>query len=99
MLTMLMLAALTYARPGDLVETDWVAVHSADANIRIVDMRRSGYGDGHVPGAVYLAPEMIRDAKNPPTFLPSPSDFERMMARLGISNRMRVVAYDERGGI
>src|SRR5206468_4526653 len=60
---------------------------------------RSGYADGHAPGAGPLAPEAIRDAKSPPTFLPSPAEFERMMARLGISDRTRVIVYDERGGI
>jgi thiosulfate/3-mercaptopyruvate sulfurtransferase len=59
----------------------------------------SGYADGHVPGAVYLSPVAIRDPRNPPTFLPTPAAFEEMMARLGISNSTRVVAYDERGGI
>jgi len=99
MLPLLVLAAVTYAHPADLVETDWVAAHATDKTVRIVDMRRSGYAEGHVPGAAYLAPEAIRKAESPPTFLPSTSDFERMMERLGISNDTRVVAYDERGGI
>ncbi|HET6957450.1 MAG TPA: sulfurtransferase, partial [Vicinamibacterales bacterium] len=55
--------------------------------------------EGHVPGAVYISPVAIRDAKAPPTFLPTPAAFEEMMAKLGISNATRVVAYDERGGI
>src|ERR671936_138784 len=99
MLLMLALSAIAYVHPEQLVETDWVAAHAADASIRLVDMRRSGYSEGHVPGAVYLAPEAIRDASNPPTFLPSQADFERLMQRLGISNTTRVIAYDERGGI
>ena len=96
---MLAIVAMTYAHPEQLVETEWVAAHRTDPTVRIVDMRRAGYGDGHVPGAVYLAPEAIRDAKNPPTFLPAPAAFERMMADLGISNTTRVIVYDERGGI
>src|SRR6478672_6668810 len=96
LLTLLMAA---YAHPEQLVETDWVAAHAADPNIRIVDMRRTGYSDGHVPGAVYLQPDAIRDANNPPTFLPAVAQFEEMMGRLGISNATRVVVYDERGGI
>ena len=96
---MLAFVAMAYVHPEQLVETDWVAAHAADQDVRIVDMRRAGYADGHVPGAVYLAPEAIRDAKNPPTFLPSPAQFERMMAGLGISNTTRVIVYDERGGI
>jgi thiosulfate/3-mercaptopyruvate sulfurtransferase len=96
---MMILLAAAYAHPEQLVETDWVASHAHDATIRIVDMRMNGYAEGHVPGAVYLAPVAIRDANSPPTFLPTPAAFEAMMARLGISDATRVVVYDERGGI
>ncbi len=99
MLSVLALLAAVYVHPEQLVETDWVAAHAGDANVRIVDMRMNGYADGHVPGAVYLAPVAIRDANTPPAFLPSPAAFEAMMGRLGISNATRVVVYDERGGI
>src|SRR2546429_8260356 len=99
MFPILALLAMTYAHPEQLVETDWVAAHAADANVRVVDMRQSGYEAGHVPGAVYLSPVAIRDAKAAPTFLPTPASFEAMMAKLGISNTTRVIAYDERGGI
>jgi thiosulfate/3-mercaptopyruvate sulfurtransferase len=76
-----------------------VAAHAADANVRVVDMRQTGYGDGHVPGAVYVSPVAIRDAKAPPTFLPTAAAFEAMMASLGIGDATRVVVYDERGGL
>jgi thiosulfate/3-mercaptopyruvate sulfurtransferase len=99
MLSMLVVLAVAYAHPEQLVETDWVAAHAADANVRIVDMRQSGYAEGHVPGAVSLSPVAIRDAKAPPTFLPTPAAFEQMMASLGIGEATRVVVYDERGGI
>jgi len=99
MLPMLVLLAAAYAHPEQLVETDWVAIHARDSDVRIVDMRTNGYGDAHVPGAVYLAPVAIRDAGNAPTFLPSAAEFDVMMARLGISDTTRVIAYDERGGI
>src|SRR5258708_35543408 len=95
----LALLAVTYTHPEQLVETDWVAAPAADAHVRIVDMRQSGYADGHVPGAVYVSPVAIRDAKAPPTFLPTPAAFEAMMATLGIADATRVVVYDERGGI
>ena len=99
MLPLLAVLALTYAHPEQLVETDWVAAHAGDANVRIVDMRQGSYSAGHVPGAVYVSPVAIRDATSPPTFLPTPAAFEAMMARLGISDSTRVVVYDERGGI
>src|SRR5438067_11632154 len=99
MLSMLVVLAVAYAHPEQLVETDWVAAHAADAGVRIVDMRQSGYAAGHVPGAVHLSPVGIRDANAPPTFLPTPAAFAAMMASLGIGDRTRVVVYDERGGI
>jgi thiosulfate/3-mercaptopyruvate sulfurtransferase len=95
----LVAAALAYAHPEQLVDTAWVVAHAADADVRVVDMRRSGYPDGHVPGSVALDPESIRDPKNAPTFVPTPEAFAAMMARLGISNQTRVIAYDERGGL
>src|SRR5438046_3253620 len=99
MLSMLVVLAVAYAHPEQLVETDWVAAHAADAGVRIADMRQSGYAAGHVPGAVHLSPVAIRDANAPPTFLPTTSAFEAMMTSLGIGDGTRVVVYDERGGI
>src|SRR5262245_6632554 len=99
MLVILALLAGMYAHPEQLVETDWVAAHAQDANVRVVDMRQSGYAEGHVPGSVYLSPVAIRDAKSPPTFLPTPQAFAELMAKLGIGDSTRGVVYDERGGV
>src|SRR5204863_9198787 len=95
MLMTIAIAALAYVHPEQLVETEWVAAHGGDSSVRIVDMRRGGYAEGHVPSALYLAPEAIREANNPPTFLPSKGQFEQMMSRLGIGERTRVIVYDE----
>jgi len=75
MIAVLAVLAVAYAHPEQLVDTDWVAAHAADANVRIVDMRQSGYPEGHVPGAVYVSPVAIRVADRPPTFLPTPQEF------------------------
>ena len=104
LLLTLFLAATTYARPGMLVETDWLAGHLNDPGIRIVDMRMgrpggpSPYAERHIPGAVELANSAIKVA-TPPLFVPPAGEFERLMARLGISNATRVIVYDDRGGI
>ena len=92
-------SASGYARPDLLVDTAWLAQHLNDPNVRIVDLRPRGYGDGHVPEAVWLDNNWIRNPKAPPTFLPTPQEFEALMSKLGISNTTRVIAYDERGGI
>ncbi len=88
-----------YARPDLLVDTNWLAQHLNDPAVRIVDIRNRGYAEGHVPQAVFVDSNWIRNPKAPPTFLPTPQEFEALMGRLGIANTTRVVAYDERGGI
>ena len=88
-----------FARPELLVDTAWLAAHLNDPSIRIVDLRPRGYGDSHIPGAVWLDNNAIRVANRPPTFLPTPAEFQELMAKLGISSTTRVIAYDERGGI
>lgn len=101
MLTALVLAAaLTgYAHPEQLVDTAWVAAHARDTDVRVLDVRRSGFDEGHIPGALWLDPESVRDARNAPTFLQPQAAFEQAMGRLGISNHTRVVLYDDRGGL
>jgi thiosulfate/3-mercaptopyruvate sulfurtransferase len=98
-LAILLAAQSTYARPELLVDAAWLSAHLNDQNIRIVDMRPRGYADAHIPGAVWLDNNAIRNANHAPTFLPTPEEFEELMARLGIGNNTRVIAYDERGGI
>ena len=98
-LTLGLQSADGYARPELLVDTAWLAQHLNDSNIRIVDMRARGYDDGHIPEAVFLDNNWIRNPKAPPTFLPTAQEFEALMSKLGISNNTRVIAYDERGGI
>jgi thiosulfate/3-mercaptopyruvate sulfurtransferase len=98
-LAMLLATQAGFARPELLVDANWLAAHLNDPAVRIVDLRPRGYGDGHIPGAVWLDNNAIRFANRPPTYLPTPAEFEELMARLGISNTTRVIAYDERGGI
>ena len=90
--------AAGYARPELLVETAWLEQHTSDKNLRIVDLRPRGYAGGHIPEAVWLDNNWIRNPKAPPDFLPTPQEFEALMAKLGISSDTRVIAYDERGG-
>lgn len=97
--TIALAVALGYAHPEQLVDTAWVAAHAADANVRVLDVRRAGYGEGHIPNALWLDPESIRDTSNAPTFLQPKAAFEQALSRLGISNRTRVILYDDRGGL
>lgn len=97
--TIALAAALGYSHPEQLVDTAWVAAHANDANVRVLDVRRAGYADGHIPTALWLDPESIRDAAHPPSYLQPQAAFELALSRLGISNRTRIVLYDDRGGL
>jgi thiosulfate/3-mercaptopyruvate sulfurtransferase len=96
---MMMTQGGAYARPELLVDTAWLAEHRTDPAIRIVDIRARGYADGHIPEAVFVDNNWIRNPKAPPNFLPTPQEFEALMSKLGIANDTRVIVYDERGGI
>lgn len=83
-----------YAHPELLAESDWLADHLADPNIRVIDARPSEqYATGHVPGAVNLSAfGGIPRAEN--RDMASPDEFASLASKLGISNEMTVVAYD-----
>ena len=98
-LALIFAAQSSFARPELIVDAAWLAAHVNDPNVRIVDLRPKGYGESHIPNAVWLDNNAIRIANRPPTFLPTPAEFADLMASLGIANNTRVVAYDERGGI
>ncbi|MBI3121803.1 MAG: hypothetical protein HYZ03_05935, partial [candidate division NC10 bacterium] len=87
-----------YAHPEPLTETDWLAQHLSDADLRIVDPRsQEAYTAGHIPGAVWLDGKKLDD---PDTgYVPKPQSFATLMASLGIGDNTRVVAYDDQGGL
>ncbi|MDB5078191.1 MAG: Sulfurtransferase [Chloroflexi bacterium] len=89
------------------VETDWLAQHLDDPQVRIIDLRyywdRPGleaYSAGHIPGAVYLQWDQdLRDPAYQGKFMVlPPENLAALMGRLGVDNSMTVVAYDDEGG-
>lgn len=97
--SLLLLVALSYARPELVVSTEWLAEHLDDPAVVIVDTRTSGYEDSHIPGAVRLDIAESRDRDNPPTYLPDIEPFVNKLEEIGISNDSHVIFYDDRGGI
>jgi len=94
--------AAGYGNPQFLVETDWLAVHLNERNLRIVDMRNSQeqFAAGHIPGAVYLGVHQIRLALKEPGFMIPPDyEIEEVQGQLGITGETMVVAYDDQGGL
>ena len=85
-----------YAHPEVLVNTDWVASHSNDANVRVVevDVDTKAYDEGHVPGAIawawntQLSDTVVRD------ILPK-SQFEALLTEYGINKDTTVVLYGD----
>jgi thiosulfate/3-mercaptopyruvate sulfurtransferase len=88
-----------------LIETDWLADHLTDNNLRIVDMRwrndgtgREVYRAGHIPGAIHL--DWHRDLnwtdERGVRDLLIPSElFAEVMGQAGINDKTQVLAYSE----
>lgn len=87
--------------PGLLVDTAWLGDLVGARRLAPVDLRdRDDYLAGHIPGAVHLDLEDLGSSRDGcDNVLISPVDFERTMARLGISNQDTVVAYDDHWGL
>ena len=85
-----------YAHPEVLVSTEWVAGHSNDAGIRLVevDVDTSAYDQGHIAGAVgwnwqtQLQDGVRRD-------LISKAALEDLLGRSGISNDTTIILYGD----
>jgi thiosulfate/3-mercaptopyruvate sulfurtransferase len=85
-----------YAHPHSLVQTDWVASHRDDPNVRLVevDVDTSSYSAGHIPGAVGwdwrvdLQCHPVRD-------IPDRTEWEALLSRSGIGNDDLVVLYGD----
>jgi len=85
-----------YAHPETLVETDWVAQHLTDKNIRLleVDVDTSAYDSGHIPGAI--AWNWKRDTQQPiKRDIPDQAAFEELASKSGITNDTTVIVYGD----
>ncbi len=86
-----------YAHPEVLVDTEWVAQHLNDPNVRLVEADEDVllYDVGHIQNAVKL--DWHVDVQDPVRrdFV-SKEDFEKLMSRYGISNDTTVVFYGDK---
>jgi thiosulfate/3-mercaptopyruvate sulfurtransferase len=88
-----------YARPELLAETDWLAQHLSDPDLRIVDLRlEAAYREAHLPGAVHLDWKALKDPDNRVYVIP-PDKFAQLVGSLGISNATAIVGYDDQGSL
>ncbi|HEX2171372.1 MAG TPA: rhodanese-like domain-containing protein [Dehalococcoidia bacterium] len=90
-----MAGATGYARPEMIVETDWLADHLNDPNIRIVDCdERPAYTRAHIPGAVtFRVHQYIKDEANS-IYVAPPDQVARIFGNLGIDENTEVITYD-----
>lgn len=88
---------MSYARPEYLVETDWVAEHLSDANVRIIESDEDSllYAVGHIPGAAQV--DWFSTLQHPlrRDFL-TREKFEETLSSLGIANDTTVVFYGDK---
>lgn len=88
---------MSYARPEYLVETDWVAEHLSDANVRIIESDEDSllYAVGHIPGAAQV--DWFSTLQHPlrRDFL-TKEKFEETLSSLGIANDTTVVFYGDK---
>jgi thiosulfate/3-mercaptopyruvate sulfurtransferase len=82
-----------HAATNELVDTDWLAAHYQDPNVRVVevDVDPTAYEEGHVPGAVLW--NIYRDLKGADYQLASRDVVRSLFERSGITPDSVVVFY------
>jgi len=79
-----------------LVETDWLAEHAKDPNVRVfeVDVDTSAYEQGHVAGAVGL--NWKTDLQQQPVRdLLDKKQFEGLLSKNGVTPTTTIIAYGD----
>jgi thiosulfate/3-mercaptopyruvate sulfurtransferase len=86
-----------YAHPEILVDTNWVAEHLNDPNVRLIESNEDIllYEQGHIPGAIKV--DWVADLNDPVIrdYLDK-EQFEQFASSKGISNDTTVVFYGDK---
>ncbi len=86
-----------YAHPEVLVDTNWLADHLNDPNVRIVESNEDIllYDQGHIPGAIKI--DWVADLNDPVVrdYLDR-ERFEKLLTSKGIGNDTTVVFYGDK---
>lgn len=81
-----------------LVDTDWLAGHLDDPNVRIFDIRApESYAEGHVPGAVNVPVDAIASTINNIPLEFDRDDVQATLNEAGLTPDMTAVIYDDLG--
>ena len=88
---------MSHVHPEYLVDTDWIANHLEDPNIRIIESDEDPllYAMGHIPGAVQV--DWFSTLQHPlrRDFL-TKEQFEEVASKLGITNDTTIVFYGDK---
>ncbi|HKJ39736.1 MAG TPA: sulfurtransferase [Anaerolineales bacterium] len=88
---------MSYVHPEYLVDTEWVAEHLEDPNVRIIESDEDPllYSIGHIPGAVQV--DWFSTLQHPlrRDFL-TKEQFEEVASSIGITNDTTVVFYGDK---
>ena len=88
---------MTYAHPEYLVDTEWVANHLEDPNVRIIESDEDPllYSIGHIPGAAQV--DWFSTLQHPlrRDFV-TKEQFEEVASKLGITNDTTVLFYGDK---
>jgi thiosulfate/3-mercaptopyruvate sulfurtransferase len=90
-----------YPNAQILAETDWLAQHLGDADLRILDVRAgSDYQEGHIKNALPLDMRDLTDEGAAVRGMLAPqAKVEAILGSLGIGPETTVVVYDDSGGL
>jgi len=91
-----------------LVSTEWLAAELGKSDFLLFDAtkylpneNRDGRAEflaAHIPGARYFDIDEVADPDSDlPHMVPAPGRFAKLMGQMGISNKTRVVFYDQKG--
>ncbi len=85
-----------YARPEALVETEWLAAHSSDMDVRVfeVDVDTTAYEQGHVAGAIGLNWK-TQLQQHPVRDLISKEELEVLLSRHGVTPDTTIAVYGD----
>ena len=92
----------------DLVSVEWLAEHIGAPDVVVLESTkylpnekkdgREAFLKAHIPGAHYFDLDLISDTENElPHMVPASGRFARLVGALGVSNKTRVVFYDQNG--
>ena len=93
---------------GPLVDTNWLAAELGKPDLVVFDATKylpnedkdglAEFHRAHIPGARYFDIDQIADTDTDlPHMVPASGRFAKLIGALGVSNRTRVVFYDQKG--